>query len=80
MKYACPCCEYLTFDNIPDGSYDICPVCFWEDDAQQNQNPELKGGANTVSLKEAKKNFRKFNACEERFTKYVRKPLQDELK
>jgi len=30
-KYACPCCGCLTLDER--GEYDICPVCFWEDDA-----------------------------------------------
>lgn len=30
-KYKCPCCGYYTLDER--GGYDICPVCFWEDDA-----------------------------------------------
>ena len=30
-KYKCPCCGYFTLDER--GEYDICPVCFWEDDA-----------------------------------------------
>lgn len=30
-KFACPCCGYLTLDER--GGYDICPVCYWEDDA-----------------------------------------------
>lgn len=80
MRYACPCCGYLTFEHTPDGTYDICPVCFWEDDDSQNENPELKGGANTVCLRDAKKNFKKYKACEERFRKYVREPLNEELK
>jgi len=30
LPYSCPCCGYLT---LPErGAYDICPVCFWEDD------------------------------------------------
>ena len=32
-KYKCPCCGYYTFDHVLDESYDICPVCYWEDDA-----------------------------------------------
>jgi hypothetical protein len=27
----CPCCGYYTLDGR--GGYDICPVCFWEDDS-----------------------------------------------
>lgn len=30
-KIACPCCGCLTLDERC--AYDICPVCFWEDDA-----------------------------------------------
>lgn len=28
--YRCLCCGYRTLDSR--GDYDICPVCFWEDD------------------------------------------------
>ena len=31
-KYECPCCGFYTFDEKPNGSYDICPVCFWEEE------------------------------------------------
>jgi rubrerythrin len=34
MKYPCPGCGYLVFDE-PPGSYEICPICFWEDDLAQ---------------------------------------------
>lgn len=30
-KFACPCCGYKTFREQPNGSYDICQICFWED-------------------------------------------------
>ena len=30
-KFACPCCGCVTLDER--GTYDICPVCFWEDEA-----------------------------------------------
>jgi hypothetical protein len=42
--YPCPCCGYLVFEEGP-GSYDICPVCGWEDDLVQLRFPEM-GGAN----------------------------------
>lgn len=29
-KYRCWCCGYRTLDSR--GDFDICPVCFWEDD------------------------------------------------
>ena len=33
-KLPCPCCGYLVFDE-PVGSFDICPICDWEDDDVQ---------------------------------------------
>lgn len=29
-KYRCLCCGYKTMESR--GEFDICPVCFWEDD------------------------------------------------
>ena len=45
---------------MPDAeqnSYHICPVCFWQDDAVQLEDPDFSGGANKVSLKEARANY-----------------------
>lgn len=41
-SYPCPCCGYLVFDE-PPGSYDICPVCGWEDDVSQLRLPTVSG-------------------------------------
>lgn len=38
MNYKCPCCGFYTFKQKPAGSYDICPVCFGEDDMIQLEN------------------------------------------
>lgn len=56
-KYKCPCCWYYTFDEKANGNYDICEVCFWEDDPIQLENADYVGGANKVSLSEARRNF-----------------------
>src|SRR5690606_12928585 len=29
-KFTCPCCGHKTFYYEPDGSFVICPVCYWE--------------------------------------------------
>ena len=60
MRYACPCCSYYTFEEKPSGTYYICPVCYWEDDIVQLEDPDFSGGANEVSLNKAKENFKKF--------------------
>jgi hypothetical protein len=77
-KFPCPCCGYKTFNEKPDGTYDICQVCFWEDDPIQLDDPEYEGGANTVSLRQAQKNFLKFGACAEAMIKNVLKPTEEE--
>ena len=57
-KYSCPCCGKLTLDK-PDFGY-ICSECGWEDDFGQNENPDLYGGANYISLNDAKKLYAKY--------------------
>ena len=73
-KYTCPCCGYKTLENQPPGTYEICSICFWEDDALQFSEVFYQGGANHVSLVQAQKNFVKFGACEKEMLKHVRKP------
>ena len=50
----CPCCGE---GNIT-GLHDICPVCGWEDDEVQNDDPTFAGGANKLSLEESRIRFR----------------------
>ncbi|NEW07743.1 hypothetical protein GK047_17215 [Paenibacillus sp. SYP-B3998] len=56
-KYPCPCCGYLTLENIPPGTYEICDICLWEDDAAQFYNPDEEGGVNAASLTEYQRLF-----------------------
>ena len=44
----CPCCGKSRVQE-----YDICEICNWENDPIQMAHPELKGGANKMSLNEA---------------------------
>lgn len=75
----CPCCGYNTFIGKEHGQYDICPVCFWEDDPFQSSDPDLEEGANAFSLRQAQANFLEFGACEKDLLRYVRQPHPDEL-
>lgn len=61
------------------GTYDVCPVCYWEDDPIQFADPDYAGGANEGSLNEDRANFRAFGACEEEFVQYVRPPTAAEI-
>lgn len=78
--YTCPCCGYKTLDEMPPGTYDICEICFWEDDGIQFDNPDYRGGANHVSLREAQKNFLEFGACEKEMIFFVREPNENDVK
>lgn len=78
-KFACPCCGYLTLPYKPPGTFEICPVCYWEDDNLQYAAPDRRGGANSICLREAKENFRRYGAISIEFLDAVRLPLQEEL-
>ncbi|MGM0878372.1 MAG: CPCC family cysteine-rich protein [Bacillota bacterium] len=80
MKYTCPCCGYKTLDEEPPGTYDICGICFWEDDGVQYRDPDYEDGANEGSLRQAQQNFIKFGACSEGSIKFVRKPNKEDIK
>jgi len=69
--YTCPCCGYKTLSDSP-GSYEICHVCFWEDDQVQLLNPWFAGGANQPSLIEAQANFARFAAFDDQGKQYIK--------
>lgn len=79
-RYHCPCCRCLTLPARAD--YDICPICFWEDDGQDDPNAgTVHGGPNgTLSLTVARANYREFGACERRLVGDVRPPTPNELR
>ena len=47
----CPVCKKHHFTQ--EASYEICPVCGWEDDILQRESPDFEGGANKMSLRQA---------------------------
>lgn len=59
-KYCCPCCGYPTLDER--GGYDICELCNWEDDGQDDPHAaEVWGGPNShYSLSLARENFARY--------------------
>lgn len=50
MPLPCPACGFLTVDEDSYGTYNICPICAWEDDALQLANPACGGRVNGKSL------------------------------
>lgn len=78
-RFRCPCCGFYTLPERAEGNYNICPVCFWEDDRLQQEDDDLEGGANKVSLKQARLNYMEFGASDERFIDRVREATEEEL-
>jgi hypothetical protein len=77
--YRCPCCGCRTLRER--GAFENCPVCFWEDDGQDDHDAEeIRGGPNyDLSLAQARKNYREFGAFDRRVLSLVRKPTTAEI-
>jgi hypothetical protein len=59
-RSTCPCCGYPTLEMR--GQYDVCELCDWEDDDQDDPRAdEVWGGPNhEYSLAEARLNFQRY--------------------
>ncbi len=77
--YRCPCCRSLTLRGR--GGFEMCPVCWWEDDGQDEHDLDtMRGGPNgTLTLREARENYRRFGASEALYADRVRKPRPEEM-
>jgi hypothetical protein len=73
-RYACPCCRFATLPKAPPGTFELCPVCFWEDDNIQFEDENFEGGANPISLAEARANFLRIGAMSAQHLSRVRPP------
>jgi hypothetical protein len=78
-KFKCYCCNYFTLAEPAGNTFQLCPVCFWEDDGIQSDDPSYRGGANRESLTEAKENFLKYGASNMKVKDLVRVPNKYEL-
>ncbi|GAA3847876.1 hypothetical protein GCM10022207_06570 [Streptomyces lannensis] len=76
--YRCPCCGFITL--FERGAFEICDVCYWEDDGQDEHDAdEVHGGPNhDLSLRQARRNFVAIGACNEYCTQFVRAPRPEE--
>ena len=73
-KYGCPCRGHKTLSKVPPRSWAVCPICYREDDPVQFDDPGYAGGANKVSLDQARRNFLEFGASDAEWKRYVRAP------
>ncbi len=72
-RYRCPCCGFKTLD-APE-ALGLCPVCWWEDDGQEDKDAsDVRLTVNgALSLAEARVHFAECGAAHPRFLPYVRK-------
>ncbi|MDX3386605.1 CPCC family cysteine-rich protein [Streptomyces niveiscabiei] len=75
--FPCPCCGHLMFWEL--GNYDICDVCFWEEDVTQLRYPWCDFGPNGgLNLIDAQANYARIGAVREDLLRHVRPPKDDE--
>jgi Cysteine-rich CPCC len=73
-RFRCPCCGYKTLETA--GALGLCPVCWWEDDGQEDEDAaEVRLTVNgMLSLNEARQHFADCGASHPRYVPHVRKP------
>ena len=78
VRYRCPCCGSRTLTS--PASMDLCPVCWWEDDGQEDGDAsEVRLTVNgDLSLSDAREHYRQCGASHPRFIHYVRQPYDTE--
>lgn len=80
IKYPCPCCGYKTREREALDTFEICPVCGWQDDPGA-RDPDDPYTANRMSLNQARENYRRIGVISEEELKspYRRPPRPDEM-
>lgn len=64
----CPCCQYKTLTER--GQYEICPVCFWEDDGSNELT--RYSSPNHMTLNEGREKFIKIeNSRQDMKKRYI---------
>jgi hypothetical protein len=74
-KFTCPCCGHRTLEERY--AWDICPVCFWEDDILEHEDG-TSGANGGMLLSQAQTNFILLGACDPEMKRNVRPPKPDE--
>ena len=62
-SHQCPCCDYYTLNERR--SYEICAICYWEDDGQDLDALDVVSGPNHITLRQARHNFEKVGASDQ---------------
>ncbi|MBE9583556.1 hypothetical protein IM792_03770 [Mucilaginibacter sp. JRF] len=74
----CPCCGYITLSNV--GEYNVCLICYWEDDPVQRNNPDYDSGTNKFILRQAQKNYMEYGVSDYDMKRHVFKADKHDIK
>lgn len=55
LKNTCPVCGYMTLEERD--AFEICGICFWEDDGIDDFEANIESGPNHMTLNEGRKKF-----------------------
>ena len=58
----CQCC--FRYSLPPNSEFEVCTICGWIDDPNQNADPDLEVGSNPISLNEARRRWQASNHAE----------------
>lgn len=62
-RFQCPCCDYFTLGAR--GAFEVCPVCYWEDDGSDMESLDVVSGPNHITLRAARSNFERLGAADD---------------
>ncbi|MFB9845542.1 CPCC family cysteine-rich protein [Mucilaginibacter ginsenosidivorans] len=66
---SCPCCGYKTLPTRSE--YDICMVCYWEDDGLSGSDANRYSSVNKMTLDDVKRNFENLGVIAVEFLRHV---------
>lgn len=75
-KERCPCCDHLTLSER--GGYEICPICFWEDDGTNDVFRESPFSPNHCTLLDGRRQYLVCRSSKERMLEHCRHPTEQE--
>ena len=62
-RFQCVCCDYYTV--VERHSFEVCQVCYWEDDGTTMAGLEVESRANHMTLLAARKSFEAIGAIDQ---------------
>lgn len=75
-SFRCPCCDHLSLASR--GDYDICEICYWEDDGTDDVLYSTPFSPNHMTLAQGRLNYKTFGACTRAMLCHVKMPSADQ--